>query len=304
MLQRLLKPWYVYQPWRILRRLFAPVPQCTVLPLRTSWGGLLSVDPSRDIGNCIFTTGIYDLTVTETLLRLISPGATVVDAGAHVGYMTILAAIAAGPGGKVVAFEPNPQLFTWLQQNVRRNSVIGCLAEITLHQAALGESSGQALLEIPPPSRTNDGLARIGVGDPPDVQSIPVPVFALDDLLDNATVQVLKLDVEGHEPYVLRGAAKALRERRIEQVVFEDHGIESSETVQLLHRAGYSIFALGWSLRGPRIGSLDGPRLAAAYEAPSYLATLIPEVSLSRLRPRGWLAFRDQRKRRKRGGLP
>ncbi len=47
--------------------------------------------------------------MSEVLARLIDPGDTVVDAGANVGYMTVLAAAAAGPTGRVVAFEPHPE---------------------------------------------------------------------------------------------------------------------------------------------------------------------------------------------------
>ena len=53
-------------------------------------------DSTKTIGQSIRTTGLYDLAVSEVLARLIDPGDTVVDAGANVGYMTVLAAAAAG----------------------------------------------------------------------------------------------------------------------------------------------------------------------------------------------------------------
>ena len=75
------------------------------------------VDPTRAIGRSIVTTGLFDLAVSELLARLIDPGDIVVDAGANVGYMTVLAATAAGRSGRVLAFEPHPELFAVLCQN-------------------------------------------------------------------------------------------------------------------------------------------------------------------------------------------
>src|SRR5438876_809414 len=110
--RRLWKPWFVWRPMQVLRRarlaLSSPRPGYQLIP--TSWGGFIWTDPTKVIGRSILTTGIYDLAVSEVLARLIKPGDTVIDAGANIGYMTMLASFAAGPNGKVLSFEPHPDL--------------------------------------------------------------------------------------------------------------------------------------------------------------------------------------------------
>ena len=299
MLERVWKPWFVYRPGQLVRRAFVglqPRPG-GFTPLRTSWGADVIADPTRTIGRSILTTGIYDIAVSEALFRLISPGDTVVDAGANVGYMTVLASVAAGPGGKVLSFEPNPELIGILGRNVAAVRSQWAAASVEIQQAALGERAGTADLYLPPGFETNDGIARIGRETEEGGRAVSVQVVTLDEILGDATAGVLKLDVEGFEPLVLRGAERALATRRIKHIVFEEHAITDSEAARILVGAGYRLFSLGWSLHGPRIDSIGEGSLATAYEAPSFLATLAPDELLARCRSRGWLALSRQTRR-------
>ncbi len=299
MLQRLWKPWFVYRPAQLVRRALArlrPYPR-GLAPLRTSWGADILADTTRTIGRSIITTGLYDLAVSEALFRLISPGDTVVDAGANVGYMTVLAGVAAGPGGKVLSFEPHPDLFAVLEQNVAAARERWSVAVVETHQAALGERPGTADLHMPPDFETNDGIARIGSEPPPGSRSLVVRVAPLDEMLGSGTVGVLKLDVEGFEPQVLRGAERALIGRRIKHVVFEDYSVADSEVVRILGSAGYRLFSLGWSIRGLRVDSIERGNLATRYEAPSFIATLEPDEVLAHCRRKGWLALSRRTRR-------
>jgi hypothetical protein len=130
-------------------------------PLQTSWGTEVIADPSRTIGRSIVTTGLYDIAVSESLARLVAPGDTVVDAGANVGYMTVLAGVAAGPTGRILSFEPHPQLFEVLQRNVANVRGRLNLGTFETHQVALGDRAGTAELQLPPDFESNDGIARI-----------------------------------------------------------------------------------------------------------------------------------------------
>lgn len=165
-MRRLLKPWYVWRPWQLAHRVRAmwaqPCSGYTALPV--AWGVSVIADPRKTIGRSIWTTGIYDLTVSEVLARLIRPGDTVLDAGANVGYMTLLAGVAAGPSGHVVAWEPHPDLYSVLRRNVLAVSAAGRCADISVRHAALGQSGGVANLIIPPEIDSNDGLSYIGEG--------------------------------------------------------------------------------------------------------------------------------------------
>jgi len=298
-LQRLWKPWFVYRPSQLVRRAFSSLhsrPRGDA-SLRTSWGANVIADPTRTIGQCIRTTGLYDLAVSEVLFRLIAPGDTVIDAGANVGYMTLLAGVAAGPGGRVVSFEPHPALFAVLEQNVAVARAKWSTAEVEIHQVALGERPGMADLHLPPEFETNDGLAWLGSGPAAGGRSLTVRVVTLDEALGDAPAGVLKLDVEGFEPQVLKGSERALTDRRIRHIVFEDHSIADSQVVRILRNAGYKLFSLGWSMWGLRVEPIEVGNLATRYEAPSFIATLEPNEVLSRCRPKGWLALRRQTQR-------
>lgn len=277
-------------------------------PVDTAWGVPITVDPSLAIGHSILTTGVFDLAVSEMVARLVPPGGTVIDAGANVGYMTVLSAIAAGPRGRVLAFEPHPRLFDVLRRNV--SSVPAAVgAGVDLHNVALGDREGVAHLALPDPSEANDGTAHIvelahasapGAGRPPSdatgpTPTVEVPLRTLDSVLDalpDGRADVLKLDVEGFEAPALRGAGRALSEHRIRHVIFEDHAVQGSEVVRLLRSAGYGVLAFGWSLRRLRLEPLDGRALSTSYEAPSFVATLEAADVAARCAPAGWRVLR------------
>lgn len=296
MLGRLWKPWFVFRPTQLLRRAFvtANPPARGFVTLDTSWGVPVIADPSSVIGRSILTTGVYDLAVSEALFRLIDPGSTVVDAGANIGYMSVLAGIAAGPAGRVLSFEPHPDLFAILQRNIAAAGQGGRSAKFEPFQAALGDRPGTAQLHLPPGFESNDGIARIEDNAAPGGHSVSVRVTTLDEVLGTSQVDVLKIDVEGYESRVLQGAAAALSGRRIRHVVFEDLSVSGSETVRILKDAGYRVFSLGWSMRGLELQPLDQGSLTKSYEAPNFIATIDHEDILARCKPRGWMSLRGQ----------
>lgn len=252
----------------------------------------LHVDPTRDIGRSIVATGLFDLAVSEALVRLVPPAGTLVDAGANIGYMTLLGAMAAGTGGTVHAFEPHPGLFGQLARNVRDAPGASRLATVTLHNVALGAETGDARLLLPAGFDDNDGIARIVVDPGAADRTVVVPMRRLDDVVGDLMVDVLKMDVEGHEPHVLAGAARLLRHQRIRHVVFEDHDVTHSPAVRVLREAGYALFALGWTVRRLRLEPLSSAGLARSYEAPNFVATLDERGLHEACAAKGWRTLR------------
>jgi FkbM family methyltransferase len=301
--QQVVKPWYVWRPWQLVRRARAtwhpPRPGYTRLPV--AWGASLIADPAKMIGKSIFTTGVYDLSVSEILARLIEPGDTVVDAGANVGYMTLLAGIAAGPAGRVVSWEPHPELFSVLQQNVTSLRRLQGAAHVDIRNAALGQTSGSAELVIPPHMEANDGVAYIGERGG-SATSVTVTLETIDEVIGTTPIVVMKLDVEGTELAVLTGSRRALDASRIRHIVFEDHVGAGSDVTRLLAACGYRIFSIGWSVRGLQLSERPGERLATEYEAPNYVASLAPDELLRRCAALGWstlsASFRTNRSQR------
>jgi FkbM family methyltransferase len=288
MFSRLWKPWFIHRPSQILRRAWYGLspPRGGYRPLRTSWGASLQADPVRTIGRNIVNTGLYDISVSEALVRLVTPGAVVYDIGANIGHMTLLAATAAGLHGQVHAFEPLPDLAGLLRANVDANAQGLSYGSITVHQCALGATLGRAQLFLPQDFDGNDGLASFLLTASP--HSVEVRVQTLDVVLGNATIDVLKIDVEGFEYQVFQGGACALAEHRIRHIVFEEGNPHDSRVFDQLRGHGYRVFSLGWTVRKLVLMPVEQGIANTRYETPNFLATVAPEEAVERCRRGGW----------------
>jgi len=282
------KPWFVYRPKQLVRRLRTPSDPVQVVEL--PWGCPIEIDVRETIGRSIWTAGVYDLAVVEVLTRLADPRRLAIDAGANIGAMTgALAARAA----EVWAFEPNPVLAPRLTGNIARIVGRRGFAPCRSFEVALSDADGEGQLEIPVGSSINGGLARLTAGN----AGVAVRTIRLDALLQDREVGILKVDVEGHEAAVFRGASESLKGGRIAHIVFEEHAGPQSEACQFLTECGYGLFEIGWRLTGPVVAPL-GAGAARYYEAPSYLATRDPLGALATCRSRGWACFRPPQERR------
>lgn len=140
----------------------------------------------------------------ELFTQSLRPGMTVVDVGANIGYYSLIAGRAVGPSGRIYAFEPDPRTAKSLRANVAANG----LETITVLERVVSDRPGRVeLLQTASAPHTGlyppiSGEAVVGV--------VPVDAVTLDEVLDGARVDVMKLDVEGHEPAVLRGMEKTL----------------------------------------------------------------------------------------------
>ena len=142
----------------------------------------------------------------EVYRRFARPGTCAVDVGANLGIHTLVLAACVGAGGKVHAFEPLPSIATRLEENLKLNGV----AHVDLHREALGSRRGQVVFDSNP-SDFNIGKGRVTPhGD------ITVPIGTLDARLGSETlpVSVIKIDTEGHELEVVKGAAGLLARHR------------------------------------------------------------------------------------------
>ena len=152
------------------------------------------------------------------LRKLVRPGDTIVDIGANVGSHSIPLAKMLGTTSRVYAFEPHPRTFAYL----RANAALNRLPNLHLYNLALGDREG----EIAFTDERSDDLNRVllhGSG------SITVPIKRLDSIeaLADTAIHLLKIDVEGYELSVLRGASKALQ--RTEFIFLEANTRHSQE---------------------------------------------------------------------------
>jgi len=192
--------------------------------------------------------GFAELALTRRVLRLAKTGGMLVDVGANYGYFTCI--WAAVPGNQVVAFEPAPAAFAALEENVAAN---GLADRVTLHRVAVSSASSTARF-IDSPGRQS-GLSHLASADAADSGEVVVEVTTLDAAFADdadATIEVLKVDAEGADTWVLVGAETLLRAKRIRNLFFEydetlnqRFGIEPFEAQRFLRSCGYDVRRIG-----------------------------------------------------------
>jgi FkbM family methyltransferase len=161
------------------------------------------------VGRGLYRRKVHEPNLTNLLLtRFANPAdRNFIDVGANIGYFTCLMSKLAGPAGKVLAIEPEPQNLALLQQNIKLND----LTNVMVHSCALGASEGSAMLGLYKPS--NRG--RHSIVDTDAKTQIKVPVRTLDELAKTSAANIkswsfVKIDVEGYEGFVLDGAKETL----------------------------------------------------------------------------------------------
>jgi FkbM family methyltransferase len=146
----------------------------------------------------------YELRETRFIASALQPGDLAVDAGANIGYYTLLFAKLVGESGAVEAFEPLPYLADALGASVKEN---GFESRVRVHRLALDERAEVHALRHAPRT-ANFGGAHLSPNSalPVDHVDETVSTVRLDDVLRGRKCRLLKIDVEGAEPRVIRGA--------------------------------------------------------------------------------------------------
>jgi FkbM family methyltransferase len=208
------------------------IPQESVVPILGSPArGLKWIAGSGPHSNWL---GFNERTKRRTFAQHVRAGGVVYDVGANVGSYSLLASILAGPGGHVVAFEPVARNLDYLRRHVELNR----LSNVEIVAAAVSDVSGTIRFHV----ASDPVLGRI---DPLGASS--VASCTLDDYADTSTSPpptCIKIDVEGGEAAVLRGARIILSTHR--PVVFvATHGDQvDRECRATLQGLGYVIAAL------------------------------------------------------------
>lgn len=189
------------------------------------------------------------------LRAALGPGQTFIDVGANVGTYSLMAASLVGPTGRVLAFEPVPATRARLERNVALNDV----PRLEIIAKALGAEPGTTVLHV---ASGASGLSSRYTQS--DGNRVEVETATLDNELAGAAAPALiKIDVEGMELEVMRGARELLRGDSPPLIVFEAHPdhMNAAGTDYAAIRAflsengGYRIYALG--RRGLRNEPLD-----------------------------------------------
>ena len=165
---------------------------------------------TRDLGLTphIALSGVWEREVEEVLLRLLRPGQSVAEVGSNMGYHSLAMAQAIGPHGRLHAFEANPDVLPLLRATIAVN---GYDDRITLHPVAALDRAGEIEFASDP-AHIGSGHWAIEGGAANYSRRAVVRAVTLDQALaDVAALDLLRMDAEGSEPQVLRGAEALLR---------------------------------------------------------------------------------------------
>lgn len=202
----------------------------------------MKINLSDFVGYHIYVRGYYEADIVRAVKNLLRPGMTFFDVGAHFGQYTLVASAIVGDGGTVHAFEPGPKQMSYLQYNVDLNR----RTNVKLNSVALSNSSGEARFAIGP--NVNLGASRIATSED---EAITVQVVTLDEYCLKSAVDqidVLKIDVEGAEKFVLEGGMKTFTDSPPKAVFYEciaslceRFGYSNQEVHDFFISAGYGI---------------------------------------------------------------
>ena len=152
------------------------------------------LDPLDSLELSIFRS--YEPFETSLLSAEIRPGMMIVDVGANIGYYTLLFSKLTGESGRVYAFEPEPENFELLQQNLARND----RKNVEVFNLAASDQAGESFLYLSPENR---GDHQLYLSDP-DRQKVRITMTPLDDCV-SGPIDLIKMDVQGFEGHVLKG---------------------------------------------------------------------------------------------------
>ncbi len=232
-----------------MRRLLGRGPEVLVTRRGIRW----QLDLREGIDFSIFVMGGFELRTIAAYAAVLKPGSVALDIGANIGAHALPLANMVGPTGRVLAFEPTAFAFSKLQRNLALNPQLQ--SRVRSFQMMLVASDVEALPEalysswpLEPSGDVHPKLrGRL-------MSTEGAQAASLDRVLEQEAVErvdFVKLDVDGYECEVLRGASLTLKQRRptlimeVAPYVLAEHGASLDELLGLLRSAGYGTYDLG-----------------------------------------------------------
>jgi FkbM family methyltransferase len=182
----------------------------------------------------------------ELLRRWTRDAAILGDIGANLGAFSIALARLA-PRARVLCFEPIPNTFQLLEQNVRENN----LGNVTCFARAVCDEIGTVRFTNQDAGSAINSLVSAGSADP--ARTVEVPAITLDQFCDEQRISgfdFLKIDAEGAEPRILRGAQQLFRQKRIKAALIEvcsywlqAGGSNAVELAEQIRSLGYELYS-------------------------------------------------------------
>jgi FkbM family methyltransferase len=208
----------------------------------TSDGFQMSVLADDLIGRHLLLSGKFDRSMLGVLLDFGEPGDQCVDIGANVGYVSCLM-LHNIPGSKVLSIEPQPAITGLLRANLSRFPA----GRWELVEAGLSDAQSEGFLEL---NSQNRGGSKLVTEQGRD--TVAVPLLPAGDVLGKLDkIDLVKIDVEGHEDAVFRSARDIFGARQPRAILFEEQKAQAGPTGPiggLLAGIGYKVYGIGKTL--------------------------------------------------------
>ncbi|MGR6466330.1 FkbM family methyltransferase [Rhizobium sp. PAMB 3182] len=214
----------------------------------------IDVMPNEHVGRVLYLTGQFDQGVFDVLFQHSRPGDTLLDIGANIGYMSACF-LANVEGSNVIAVEPQAGVLDLLRANLGRFPGRAEIAPV-----ALSAESGRGHLQIVDDNRGASRLVSHGDGETQDVELWSPE--QLIEALKPTKIDIVKIDVEGHEETVFQASRSILAKFRPRIIVFEDHGDKAAPDAVI----GSLLRSLGYRVHGikKRLTRLEYPEIKSA----------------------------------------
>ena len=213
---------------RLANAMFPPDPGETVAAV--PWNGDQFIIPPNSPSSRTYMSQRYELPVVQKMTQVIHKNGICIDVGAHCGYFTMLMALQA-PQGAVYAFEPNPVSFRYLNLNLNRHGASG---GATLHMFPYGISNRKGVAYLEDVDRVEHGQLKAS-------GAYSVEVRSLDDYAPivgttGRPLSLIKVDTEGHEVSVLKGACQLLMQHPEASLIIEHQSLADGDAFEELSR--------------------------------------------------------------------
>jgi len=244
---------------------------------------ILTMPNDKGISSELLVYGVHEPIHTELLSRELKKGMICLDIGSNIGYFALLESKKVGNTGKIIAIEPSPMNFKQLKKNVmlQENS------NIEIHNFACGDYDGLTKFSVSEISNWSRIVGEKDLGSDKILSIVDIPIKKMDSFLETnplSTIDVIRMDVEGHECQVIKGMLNTINKYK-PLVVLEFHtsilDVEDAKKIfEKLKKMGYQVkYFFHRELDMPMVGdmknvqSMDVDNLIQILDNPSFSKT-------------------------------
>lgn len=216
------------------------------------------VDTRDPVNLTIALAGTWEDWIAKVFMEYVKPGMTVLDIGAHSGYFSALAAMQTGPNGAVHAFEPNP----FHHKNFLKTMSFNGYRHVQLHKVLLHNIRGET--ELITAGEGGTSIYFQGLEKENQPSRFKVQMGLLTDYLPEPRADIIKLDVDGYEPFLMDSLFEVINNSGAMSIFMEYlpylwNDINPADILNRFAQAGFQYY---WLQRNGNVVKTTVPQLA------------------------------------------